>query len=94
MKRLVIGWEIKLIIFTVTLSGILIKNLKMLLFLSSSFSTWLSHRKKWVSNVFSWGWNHAQTAKTQRSNERRAEDGVRGTMTHRVSSYTSQHCSD
>lgn len=64
MKCRAIRREIKLIIFTVSLSGILIKNLKMLLFLRSS-ARWLSHRKKWVSNVSSGGLNHARTAKTQ-----------------------------
>lgn len=57
-------------------------------------------QKKWVSNVFSWGLNHARTAKTKNqhvaksSGEWGAEDGVRGTMTHHVSSYMSQCCSD
>ncbi len=91
MKCLAICREIKFIIFTAALSGILIKNQNLK---NAAAPPVGESQKKWVSNVFSRGLNHAWTAKTQSSGEREAEDGVRGAMTHHVSSYTSRHCSD
>lgn len=64
------------------------KNIPLL----KDFLTSLSHRKKVSEQCFLLGGlNHTRRpAKTQNSNERQAEDGVRGAMTHRVSTYTSQ----
>lgn len=94
MKCPAICREIKLIISTITQGGILIKNknLKMLLFLISSAHGWVT-AKVGEQCFLPGGWiMHGQQKHS--SSERGAKDGVRGTMTHRVSSYMSQRCSD
>lgn len=96
MKCPAVHREIKLIIFTISHGGILIKNkhlLQMLLFLITSAHVWVT--EKVGEQRFLPGLESCTNSKKQHVAEKaQAEDGARGAMTHRVSSYMSHRCSD